>query len=389
MNNDDHDAGFPEGLDLRALSAFVDGELPAGRRAAIEAQLAQHPQAAARVAAWRAQTAALRVLCGAPRRSAWGEPGEHDEASEHDDLDGLDEAGERSDLAGFDESDEHHRSAHRNPLNDAHGEPHQRNEGQARVHDAERNEGHVRAYGTERNEGHVRAYGTERNEGHVRAYAAERSESHVHSRASERNDTDEPAFILIRRPTPWWQRVGLAACWLAAGAGLTLALGPLAPHLTGGAWGGFGAQPPGFAQRADVAYAVYTPERRHPVEVAASDEEHLINWLSKRLNRPLSVPSLQEYGYSLVGGRLLPGEAGPAAQFMYENSGGARLTLYVTGAARDETAFRLFRDGDRRTFYWISDGMGYALSGAIAEGKLRSMAIDVCSELGGKPEAWQ
>ena len=353
MNNDDHDAGFPEGLDLRALSAFVDGELPAGRRAAIEAQLAHHPQAAARVAAWRAQTAALRVLCGAPRRGAWGEPGERDEASEHDDLDGLDEAGERRDLAGFDESDEHHRSAHRNPFNDAHGEPHQRNEGQARVHDAERNEGHVRAYGT------------------------------------ERNDTDEPAFILIRRPTPWWQRVGLAACWLAAGAGLTLALGPLAPHLTGGAWGGFGAQPPGFAQRADVAYAVYTPERRHPVEVAASDEEHLINWLSKRLNRPLSVPSLQEYGYSLVGGRLLPGEAGPAAQFMYENSGGARLTLYVTGAARDETAFRLFRDGDRRTFYWISDGMGYALSGAIAEGKLRSMAIDVCSELGGKPEAWQ
>jgi anti-sigma factor RsiW len=304
MNNDDHDAGLPDGLDLRALSAFVDGELPAGRRAAIEAQLEQHPQAAARVAAWRAQTAALRALCGAPRRSAWDGSGERDEAREHDEIEQRDEADERDNLAGFDES-------------------------------------------------------------------------------------DEPAFILIRRPTPWWQRVGLAACWLAAGAGLALALGPLAPRLTGGAWGGFGAQPPGFARRADIAYAVYTPERRHPVEVAASDEEHLINWLSKRLNRPLSVPSLQEYGYSLVGGRLLPGEAGPAAQFMYENTGGARLTLYVTGAARDETAFRLFRDGERRTFYWISDGMGYALSGAIAEGKLRSMAIDVCSELGGKPEAWQ
>jgi anti-sigma factor RsiW len=134
---------------------------------------------------------------------------------------------------------------------------------------------------------------------------------------------------------------------------------------------------------------VYTPERRHPVEVAASEEEHLINWLSKRLNRPLSVPSLQEYGYSLVGGRLLPGEAGPAAQFMYENGSGARLTLYVTGTSRDETAFRLLREGNRRTFYWINDGMGYALSGPIAEGKLRTIAIDVCSALGGKPESWQ
>ncbi|MBN3807150.1 anti-sigma factor, partial [Paraburkholderia sp. Ac-20336] len=121
---------------------------------------------------------------------------------------------------------------------------------------------------------------------------------------------------------------------------------------------------------------------------AASEEEHLINWLSKRLNRPLSVPSLQEYGYALVGGRLLPGEAGPAAQFMYENAAGARLTLYVTGIARNETAFRLLRDGNRRTFYWVNDGMGYALSGAIAEGKLRTIAIDVCSALGGKPETW-
>jgi anti-sigma factor RsiW len=307
MNNDDYDSSLPDGLDLRALSAFVDGELPAARRAAIDAQLEQHPQAAATVAAWRAQNAALRVLCGAPGRSPRGNPGEHDE------LDWRNEF-------------------------------------------AERNESH------------------------------QRHESHEHD---GRIDADEPAFIVIRRPVPGWRRVGLAACWLAAGAGLALALGPLAPRLTGGAWGGFGAQPPSFAQRADIAYAVYTPERRHPVEVAASDEEHLINWLSKRLNRPLSVPSLQEYGYSLVGGRLLPGEAGPAAQFMYENHSGARLTLYVTGAARDETAFRLFREGDRRTFYWISDGMGYALSGAIAEGKLRSIAIDVCSELGGKPEAWQ
>ncbi|MFM0401802.1 anti-sigma factor [Paraburkholderia aspalathi] len=280
MNND-HDSSLPEEPDLRALSAFVDGELPAGERAAIEAQLAQQPQAAARVAAWRAQKAALQALCGAPQRS------------------------ERSESVGQSDAD------------------------------------------------------------------------------------DEPAFIVVRRPTPWWQRVGLAACWLAAGAGIALALGPLAPRLTGGAWNGLGGQPPSFAERADIAYAVYTPERRHPVEVAANEEEHLINWLSKRLNRPLSVPSLQEYGYSLVGGRLLPGEAGPAAQFMYENTSGARLTLYITGIARDETAFRLFRDGNRRTFYWVSDRMGYALSGPISEDKLRSIAIEVCSALGGKPEAWQ
>ena len=33
--------------------------------------------------------------------------------------------------------------------------------------------------------------------------------------------------------------------------------------------------------------------------------------------------------------------------------------------------------------------MGYALSGPIEEDKLRSIAIEVCGELGGRPETWQ
>jgi anti-sigma factor RsiW len=328
MNDEDFDSGLPEGLDARTLSAYVDGELPHGRRASIEAQLGAHPQAAARVAAWRAQKAALRALCGVPRELG---------RTEHAQQAVREESGAREET-----------TAEREPCAAS-----------------------------------VRASGG----APVGAPGGGASGPSRDARAGE------PAFIVVRRQRPWWQRAALAACWLAAGAGLTLVLGPLAPRLSGGAWNGvwgnFGAPPAGFARRADVAYAVYSPERRHPVEVAASEEAHLVAWLSKRLNRPLSVPSLQEYGYSLVGGRLLPGDAGPAAQFMYENQAGARLTLYVTGGTHDKTAFRLLRDGDRRTFYWVSDEMGYALSGAIAEAKLRAIALDVCSELGGKPESWQ
>lgn len=98
------------------------------------------------------------------------------------------------------------------------------------------------------------------------------------------------------------------------------------------------------------------------------------------------MPSLRESCYSLVGGRLLPGEAGPAAQFMYENPTGARLALYVTGTPRDETTFRLFRDGNRRPFYWVNNPASYAMSGPISEGKLPSIAIEVSSALaGGRP----
>ena len=54
------------------LHAYVDGELPADRREAVEAWLASHPDDAARVAAWRAQAEAIRARYGAvdPRAGA-------------------------------------------------------------------------------------------------------------------------------------------------------------------------------------------------------------------------------------------------------------------------------------------------------------------------------
>jgi anti-sigma factor RsiW len=47
------------------LHAYVDGELPADRRDAVEAWLAGHPEQAARVAEWRAQADAIRARYGA------------------------------------------------------------------------------------------------------------------------------------------------------------------------------------------------------------------------------------------------------------------------------------------------------------------------------------
>jgi anti-sigma factor RsiW len=56
------DRSFPVTDD--ELHAYVDNELPADRRAAVEAWLASHPDEAARVAAWRVQAEALRARYG-------------------------------------------------------------------------------------------------------------------------------------------------------------------------------------------------------------------------------------------------------------------------------------------------------------------------------------
>ncbi|MEA3117502.1 MAG: hypothetical protein QOI13_772 [Paraburkholderia sp.] len=193
-----------------------------------------------------------------------------------------------------------------------------------------------------------------------------------------------PPFVVVRARVSRVKRMAIAASWLVAGIALGGTAASVLPRVFESV-----REPAAFARHADIAYAVYAPEVRHPVEVSAKDGAHLTNWLSKRLGRPLSIPSLQEYGYTLVGGRLLPAETGPAAQLMYESGTGARLTLYVAHMPTDEMAFRLLRDGDRRTFYWVSDHLGYALSGPISEAKLRAIAVDVCSSLGGRPESWQ
>lgn len=134
--------------------------------------------------------------------------------------------------------------------------------------------------------------------------------------------------------------------------------------------------PASFVHNAALAHATYVPEKRHAVEVAADQEAHLVTWLSKRLGKPVRIPVLAEQGYALVGGRLLPGEDGrPAAQFMYEDPRGARLTLYVkTEAKSSDTAFRYAEENGVSVFYWIDGAFGYALSGSLEKARLLEIA---------------
>lgn len=153
-----------------------------------------------------------------------------------------------------------------------------------------------------------------------------------------------------------------------------------------------------FVHQASLAHAVFSPEVRHPVEVTAAQQEHLVQWLSKRLDRPLKVPVLTAQGYELVGGRLLSGDGGARAQFMFQNAAGLRLTLYLGAVdaaaspvkaaasqaqprAARETAFRYSGDGPVPSFYWVDQGFGYALSGAVSRDELMKLAQAVYQQL--------
>lgn len=187
---------------------------------------------------------------------------------------------------------------------------------------------------------------------------------------------DEPVpQRLLRRP-PRLMRYAAAVAWIALGG----VIGWLARDY---GTSELRADMPGWAQRAAVAHVVYSPEVRHPVEVAADQEKHLVTWLSKRLGADLKVPQLGSLGYGLVGGRLLPGDHGPVAQFMYQDARGQRLTLYVRTNAEDrrETAFRFARDNNVGVFYWLDRKLGYALSGEVDKEELLRVATAVYRQL--------
>lgn len=207
---------------------------------------------------------------------------------------------------------------------------------------------------------------------------------------------DLSGIVLRAAATQRWRRLlpqGLAALILLS-LGLAGGYQWGRHEAGGGAWpavmAGRPTRVPEFAAQAGVAYAVYSAEKRHPVEVSAAEQAHLVQWLSKRLGRPLTVPVLTDRGYALLGGRLLPGDAAqagsPRAQFMYENADGDRLTLYVAvfppGAAPAATEFRVLQQDGRTTLYWVDGDFGYALS-AQPSTELQPLAQRVHEQLAG------
>lgn len=175
---------------------------------------------------------------------------------------------------------------------------------------------------------------------------------------------DEPIptrLLSAARPARWLNgRKAAAVAWLVAGgvAGYFLrgqSAGDPAALMASNSLPG----------RAAVAHAVFVPEVRHPVEVGADQEAHLVAWLSKRLGAELKPPKLEDAGYRLIGGRLLPGDRRAVAQFMYEDAARNRLTLYVRPDAprTGDTGFRYIREDGIDVFYWVDGAFGYALSG--------------------------
>ena len=119
-----------------------------------------------------------------------------------------------------------------------------------------------------------------------------------------------------------------------------------------------------LALRAYEAHQTYATDLNHPVEVPASDEAHLIKWIQHRLSIPIRIPDLRPQGWNLLGGRVLPGELGPAAFLLYGN-GVERLGLYIARTNTHQSdAYTIYDNGAglASVAYWTDEPVGYALT---------------------------
>lgn len=239
------------------LHVYVDGELPADRRQAVETWLAAHPEEAARVAAWRAQAEAIRARYGAV----------------------VDE-----------------------PV------------------------------------------------------------------------PDRLTLKRIMRSRRSWGTAAVAAALLA------FVIGGVSGWMARGASAAAPSVVEIFTAEALDAHKLYIGEVRHPIEVKA-EEDHLLPWLSRRVGTTLRAPDLGAFDLKLLGGRLLPGVAGPAALFMYEGASGERFTIYCSRLEVAQTAFRYNADGNFGSMRWTEGRYGWVVSGPKDKDRLKAVASAAYEQL--------
>jgi len=174
-----------------------------------------------------------------------------------------------------------------------------------------------------------------------------------------------------RRRLPW--AIGAAAAAIVLALGLGGAAGWM---LRGGPADRQAMALSVLEQEAFATHAVYSVDKRHPIEVGAAERDHLTQWLSNRLNRRVAPPDLSAAGWRLLGGRLLATErGGAAALFMYDNAQGQRLSVVMRPMAPDLATPEPQRMGGAvNGSAWIAGGLGYAVIAAAPQDEISAVA---------------
>lgn len=128
---------------------------------------------------------------------------------------------------------------------------------------------------------------------------------------------------------------------------------------------------------ADIAnyHRVYAAEKKHLVEVAASEKDHIETWLTKVVGVQVQVPDLQSLGLTFEGGRLLVVGSRPVAQLMYRHPDGSVVALcMIKSTGADSGGFTETTIAGSRLVSWSEQDSAYVVVGELGDSSLLLVA---------------
>jgi len=177
----------------------------------------------------------------------------------------------------------------------------------------------------------------------------------------------------LRRAWPWRAAAAVLLAFGLGGAGGWLLHGDAAQPASGIA---------ALAREGASNYLVYAADRTRPVELGAADRADLLQWLSGRLRRPITLPDLSHVGYRYMGGRLVATEHGPAGLFMYDDDHGTRVVMLVRPMAReDDLPMQAHAQAGVAGYAWADRGLGYSMAAPDTARDLHPLADEMRRQL--------
>jgi anti-sigma factor RsiW len=115
-----------------------------------------------------------------------------------------------------------------------------------------------------------------------------------------------------------------------------------------------------LASRTLEAHKIYGLDPDRPAEMAGTGE--LDAWLQRRVSFPVRVPDLRSEGWTLRGGRIVPGVSGAAVLLVYEDMFGDRLSV-MTSRVNNPSFFDTSYDiVNGPVLAWLDGPIGFGIS---------------------------
>jgi anti-sigma factor RsiW len=117
------------------------------------------------------------------------------------------------------------------------------------------------------------------------------------------------------------------------------------------------------------AYRLYGSDGGFPVEFSTDRIDDLTQWLDKSFKAKIRPPALDDSGYSLVGGRVLPYASGNYGFFLFEKPDKSRVAVICWPRGERVQAPRRFSPGkDYASSYFNKDRFGFAVYAQSSNG---------------------